>query len=132
EALMRSLSAKCRRDARKGLRGGVTVVCSDSEDILDALLAAVQSMSARKAWQWAIRPVQFAALRPLWRKGWIKSFTAMRQGRICNMALLDVLGVPQYALGAIASAGRSSGCPPTGQLLHYEIMKWLRDRGQTY
>ena len=48
------------------------------------------------------------------------------------MALIDALGVPMYWYGSTTAAAFEKGVPPTGQVLHYWIMRYFRDLGATY
>ena len=131
EALLGSFSSKCRRDVRKGLREGISVEGAETEDLFEAFCQAHRKMISRKGLA-TVREATYGALRPLHARSHVKVFAATHDGRVCNMALVDMLGVPKYTLGAVTEAGMAKGCPPTGQVLHYGIMQYFRDRGCKY
>jgi lipid II:glycine glycyltransferase (peptidoglycan interpeptide bridge formation enzyme) len=47
-----------------------------------------------------------------------------------NYAVVDTVSEPIYHWGATTDAAFSSGCPPTGQLLHFEAMCRYRREGR--
>lgn len=131
ESLLRSYSSKCRRDVRKGLREGVTVTSLERPQDFEMFCDAQKEMCVRKGLA-APDSRQCESFRPMFEKGHFRLFGACYQDQICNMAIVDALGVPRYALGATTSAALQKGTPPTGQALHYGIMQWLRERGVRY
>ena len=48
------------------------------------------------------------------------------------MVVADVLGVPCYVLGTRTEANVKGEVPGAAQVMHYEIMKRMRDRGKKY
>jgi len=131
EPLLASFSSKARRDARKGLREGVTVRRLDAREHLKFFADTHEEMRHRKG-QIQLDEFPFETSLPLFERGYFRLFGAEYQGNLCNMALTDALGVPQYVRGATSGAAFESGVPPTGQTLHYEIMKHFRQQGGTY
>ena len=128
EALLKSFSSKCRRDVRKGLREGVAVGPSESPDDLRVFCESYERLWRRKG----LASRSFLGqegIQALLGRGHFRLFVARYQDRICNMALLDALGVPRYLYGATTEAAFEKGVPPTGQALHFGAMQWFRDRG---
>lgn len=131
EQLLNSYSSKCRRDVRKGLREGVTVTELRSGEDLAEFFRARNQMAKRKG----LEPLSDAtgeAIQPMYEREYFRLFAAQYEGRTCNMALIDALGIPQYTLGATTPGAFEKGVPPVGQALHYEIMRWFRDRGARF
>jgi len=129
--LLESMSAKCRRDVRKGQREGVTMVGMANARDFDLFCETHQAMKARKGLGEPSHS-DYEKYRAMFEGDRVRLFSAQYQGRTCNMALLDTLGVPRYLLGAMTSAAYQKGTPPTGQLLHFEIMRRLRQEGARY
>lgn len=130
DTLLSSFSRKCRRDVRKGLREGVMVQQVTKPEGFECFVKYQQGMRARKNLP-LMRDAALSAYRVLYDRGFARLFAASYQGRICNMALVDTVGVPRYWFGATAPAAFEKGSPPTGQILHFEIMRVFRDEGLT-
>jgi hypothetical protein len=131
EALLNSLGSKCRRDIRRGMREGVTVAERPSEQDFQAFCQAHKEMAMRKG----LKELSESDYRVYWaliQRGYLRLFGAQHNGRTCNLALVDALGIPRYLLGAAMPSAYERGVPPTGQVLHYHIMRTLRDRGASF
>jgi hypothetical protein len=131
EALAESLGKKCRRDVRKGIREGVVVRAMETAEELKLFIDTHREMCLRKdlpAWSQA----RYEGLPPLFERGDVRVFASSYNAQVCNMALIESLGIPRYLLGATTAAAFEKGVPPTGQVLHYAIMQWFRDRGARY
>ncbi|HSW44610.1 MAG TPA: hypothetical protein VLM89_03460, partial [Phycisphaerae bacterium] len=128
EALLGGYGSKCRRDVRKGLREGVAVEEMRKTEDIRLFFEARGRMAERKGLD-HLSASAFETFLPMFERGYVRLFAAMHAGRTCNMALVDGLGMPRYTLGASMAAAFEKGTPPTGQPLHYEIMRWFRDRG---
>lgn len=134
EALLNSLGSKCRRDIRKAQREGVTVSELRSPEALQVFGKFHQQMISRKELQ-NLRHISaeaYESLKPLLDYGHIKLFAAHYKNHICNMAIIDALGTPKYFIGTTTTHTFEKGTPPTGQLLHYEIMQFFREKGVQY
>jgi hypothetical protein len=131
ETLLGRITSKCRRDIRKGLREGIQVSRMQSRAELDEFCARQLEMSQRKN-VFVDEAYSAETLAPLLEGGQMLLFAARHQGRTCNMALIDALGNPRYILGTTTPAAFEKGVPPSGQPLHYEIMRYLRDAGRSY
>ena len=131
EQLLNSYSSKCRRDVRKGLREGVAVTELRADEDLAGFFGAQQQMADRKGIESLSEATQKAA-QPMYAGGYLRLFAAQYKDLTCNMALVDALGMPRYMLGAATPAAFEKGVPPTGQPLHYEIMRRFRDRGARF
>ena len=129
EALLGSFSKNCRHNVRSALRKGVSVTNTQSGEPLEVFFESHTQMSVRKGLR-PLTPPQFDALRTLCSHGSMRAFVAHYNGDICNIMLVDTLGVPRERWAAVTEAGVQPGVPVTIQVLRFEIMKWLRDRGQ--
>lgn len=131
EALLERFTSKCRRDVRKGLREGVQVTRLETAEELTEFCERQLEMSERKG-VGVDKAYVPATIGPLFDRGHMMIFAARHEGRICNMAMIDALGIPRYTLGTATPAAFEKGVPPTGQPLHFEIMRCMRDRGKMY
>jgi hypothetical protein len=132
EELVRSFGEKCRRDVRKGLREGATVRHLEDLPSLASFCEAHTRMRDRKNLTEKVPSVNYAVLRPMFEKGDLLIFGVFVADVLRNMAMVDSMGIPRYMYGASTDALFEKGLPPTGQPLHYEIMRWLRERGKIY
>jgi len=131
DALVASFGKKCRRDVRKGLREGVEVVDMASPEDWDFFRRTHLEMCSRKDIR-ALTESQYEAVGRLHEPGHVKVFGARYEGKIRNLAVIETFGIPRYWYGATTADAFEKGLPPTGQVLHFGIMKHLRDRGRTY
>lgn len=132
ESLLASFDRSARNKIRKALRSGAKVNVSDDFTLLDDFYAAYLDMCERKR-----APVQPEALvgrglRPLIEKQRALLFTEVYPQGISNMVIVDTLGVPCYVLGTRSPANVRGDVPGAAQVLQYEIMKVMRDRGHTW
>jgi|WetSurMetagenome_2_1015567.scaffolds.fasta_scaffold09745_3 lipid II:glycine glycyltransferase (peptidoglycan interpeptide bridge formation enzyme) len=134
EALLEGVGTKCRRDIRKGLREGVKVVNLEGMENLTFFGEVHARMLTRKKLAGAGSKdlLRLERLSEPFRRGFIRLFGAEVNSEIVNMALVDVLGVARWRVGAAAESALSKGMPPTGQALQYGIMQWLRDHQVKY
>jgi len=131
DSLLGSYGKKCRRDVRKGIREGVEVRPMEAAEDLRLFVDTHREMCLRKglpAWPDA----RYDGLGPLFERGDVRVFGSTYAGGLCNMALIEALGIPRYLLGATTAGAFEKGTPPTGQVLHYSIMQWFRGRGVRY
>jgi len=131
ESLMQSFRSKCRRDARKGLREGVTNEPLDAREDFGFFCESHREMCRRKG----LPPVSeavYEGMRPMVEAGHLRLFGARYDGHVQNMALVDALGIPRYTLGVATPGAYEKGVPPTGQALHFGIMQWCRDHGKAF
>lgn len=132
ESLLATFDRSARNKIRKAQRSGATVEVSRNFALLDEFYAAYLDMCERKA-----APVQPEALvgrglRPLIEKQRALLFTEAYDGVISNMVIVDTLGVPCYVLGTRSPANVRGEVPGAAQVLQYEIMKAMRDRGHVW
>jgi lipid II:glycine glycyltransferase (peptidoglycan interpeptide bridge formation enzyme) len=134
ETLLEGIGAKCRRDIRKGLREDVRIVNLEGMDNLRFFGDVHDKMLTRKKLPGAEAKdlLRLERLAEPYRRGFIRLFGAEVKGEIVNMALVDVLGVARWRVGAAAESALQKGMPPTGQVLQFGIMQWLRDHQVKY
>lgn len=131
EALLASMSSKCRRDVRKALREGVTVDFSNDRARLDLFRRNIHEMFSRKGLPEPSEEFFTGGVWPCMEAGLATVFAASYGGEIRNMAIVTLTGRATYWLGAIAPAGMEKGAPPTGQALHFGVMRHLRELGRS-
>jgi CelD/BcsL family acetyltransferase involved in cellulose biosynthesis len=128
--LLESLSSKCRRDVRKGMREGVTVEMSRSPMALDYFYQCYRELCARKGLDYVSEAYIRHGVAPCMEAGLAAVFSSKLNGNVCNMALVSLTGRPSYWLGASTQEALSSKTP-TGQALHFGVMQQLRAMGRT-
>jgi hypothetical protein len=129
EALLESLSPKCRRDVRKGLREGVKVEMSRSPQVLDDFYRHYLQICARKGLDHVSEAYIRQGVASCMEAGLAAVFSSILGGKVCNMALVSLTGRPSYWLGASTQEALSSRTP-TGQALHFGVMQHLRSMGR--
>lgn len=132
EALLTSLGKKCRRDVRKGQREGVEVVRLTGAEDLRLFCRAHWRTCDRKGLHRQKPSGNFEALLPVFERGHLHLYAARWRGELMNLALVDALGLARWELGASTDALVEKSAPPTGQVLHFEIMRSLRDHGRRH
>lgn len=123
-----------RRDFRKAEREGVTVrpATSPEVDVFYDMSAEMERIKDLKETGYRLpsREIFTGYIRKLAAVGAGTLFCAEWQGAIRNMALVTTIGTPRYLYGATGVEARGEvKTPPTGQLLHWEIMRHLKSRG---
>jgi hypothetical protein len=129
EALVDSYSKNCRRDVRKAEREGVTVEASDDEGLLELFYEQHASTYGRKGLQVPLKKPFVATYARGIREKIMRIYSARFAGKIVNMAIVSLVGVPRYMKGASIVSTLDERVPPSGQILHFEIMRRLRDEG---
>jgi CelD/BcsL family acetyltransferase involved in cellulose biosynthesis len=129
EPLLESLSSKCRRDVRKGLREGVTVEMGRSPQALEDFYRHYLNMCVRKGLDHVSEAYIRQGVAPCLEAGLAAVFSSILQGKVCNMALVSLTGRPSYWLGATTPEALSFKTP-TGQVLHFGVMQHLRAMGR--
>lgn len=132
EELLASCDRSARNKIRKAQRSGATVEVSNDYTLLDDFYDAYIDMCQRKS-----APVQPEALvgrglRPLIERGHALLFTERYEAGVANMVIVDTLGVPCYVLGTRSRANVKGEVPGAAQIVQYEIMRTMRDRGAVW
>ncbi len=136
DEIMARMHKNFRRDFRKAEREGVVVrPCTPDEvdqfyemsaemDRIKGLKETSYRLASREAFTRYVRKVMAVNAGTLFCAEW--------QGAIRNMALVTTAGTPRYLYGATGAEARGDvKTPPTGQLLHWEIMRTLKACGHT-
>lgn len=129
ETMLKSFTSKCRRDIRKGLREGVTVEACFDRDSLDEFANHYESMKSRKSIAGVTREFLTDAVWPCIESGLASIFISRHNDQSCNYALVSLVGRPRYWLGATSEYAVQKGVPPSGQVLHFGVMQYLREHG---
>src|SRR5262249_55601710 len=126
---LESFSKNCRRDVRKAQREGVAVDESDDPALIGPFYEQYADTYRRKG---LTIPVKASFLRAHERalEGRLMRMYYARFGdKIVNMALISRVGMPRYMKGASIVSTLDERCPPTGQFLHFDIMRRLQRDG---
>jgi peptidoglycan pentaglycine glycine transferase (the first glycine) len=129
EDLLASFSRNCRRDVRKAEREGLSVEHGDDPSLLETFYDQHSAMYRRKGLTFPLRGPFMRSSERAMRCGLIRIYWARFAGRIVNMALVSRFGVPMFTKGASIASVLDEPVPPSGQLLHFEIMRRLRGEG---
>lgn len=129
EALIQSVSKNCRRDIRRAMRDGVVVESTQSADELEQFYDAYRQLCILKMLDYASPAFLVRGIGRILGRGAVRLFRASYGGSILNWALVSTVGIPRYLYGASPPSTRDKTLPPTGQILHYEIMRWQREHG---
>ncbi len=132
EALLKSFKPEYRNRIRKAKKNGVEIITTKEEHFLRAFYQAYVEMGARKKAPVPAEVMIGRALRPLIARGEVEIFVERYQEKVANMLIVDTLGIPCYVLGTRSEAHVQGQVPGAAQVLHYEIMRSLRDRGHRY
>ncbi len=132
DELLASCDRSARNKIRKAQRSDVEVDVSTDYSLLDDFYDAYIDMCHRKS-----APVQPEALvgyglRPLIERGHALFFTERYGEHVSNMVIVDTLGVPCYVLGARAPANVRGIVPGAAQVVQFEIMRAMRERGHVW
>jgi len=129
EALIESFGKNCRRDVRKAQREGVTVDETDDPAILPDFYEQYVSTYRRKGLTLPLRDPFIRCHAEAMRESLMRMYYASFGGKVVNMALIARVGTPRYMKGASIASEAGERMPPTGQVLHFEIMRRLRADG---
>lgn len=128
DALLASFEGRTRSAIRKALREGGEVTVTRDASFLTELHAASEEMRDRK--NAPIPPRHLVeGLAPLMVRGHVLGFLERVNGVVSNLVAIDATGLPCYVLGARTKAHVDGKVAGSGQLVQYEIMRHLRDRG---
>lgn len=132
ETLIGTFDRSARNKIRKAQRSGARVEQSQDFSLLDDFYSAYLDMCARK--QAPVQPETLVGrgLRPLLERGHALLFVERYDEGLSNLVIVDTLGTPCYVLGTRTQANVRGVVPGAAQVLQYEIMKKLRDRGFCY
>lgn len=129
EEIFSSFKKNHRRDIQKGVRENVRVSLdtgNDASKLIDTFYSYYLTTFQRKGL--VPYPPQFFyyGIRKMVEAGLCRIFYASLDKTIYNVAIVSLFGTPTYIWGASIP---TSGLPPMGQLLHWEVIKWLKTNG---
>lgn len=132
DTMLASFDRSARNKIRKAQRSEVQVEVSSDFTLLDDFYDAYIDMCHRKS-----APVQPEALvgyglKPLIERGHALFVTERYGEHVSNMVIVDTLGVPCYVLGARAPANVRGIVPGAAQVVQFEIMRTMRERGHVW
>lgn len=117
-----------RRDIRKAVREGVKIKIADNPNLADTFYDYYAKMIHYKKLKNVLslsRDFFLNEFKTLLKNNKCKLFYAEYKGKIYNMAIISLFGNPMFAWGASIRTERQ---PPMGQLLHWEIIRWLKKK----
>jgi hypothetical protein len=132
EALLASFVSTTRNRIKKAKQLGAVVSTSADPGLMEQFYEAYTEMGARKHAPVPRRTFVVQGLKALIDRGHALLFTERYGGQVANMLVVDALGLPCYMIGTRSVAHVKGDVPGAAQMLHFEIMKYLRDRGKTY
>jgi hypothetical protein len=130
QTLLEGLGKNPRRHIRKALRDGLVVERTTSPADIEDFLHVRDRLYTRKGLGALPKGMASTFLRPLIEANLAELFVARFQGIPRNYIAVDGVGQPVYNWGALADAAFESGCPQTGQALHYAAMCHFRAIGR--
>ena len=127
EELFGRTASHFRRHVRRARRAGCQVRFTFDPTIIDPMFECYMSMQRRKRQKVSYPPefFRYGIRHLLSRRRCVVAHTETRGSR-GSYAVIGLPGVPRYMLGASVPTGAA---PPAGHLLHWEIARWLKDRG---
>jgi hypothetical protein len=131
EALLGSFESTTRNRIKKAKKMGAVVGTSHDYALLHDFYESYVEMGRRKGAPIPMRSLVDGMI-PLLADGHALLVTESYEDKVSNMLLIDALGVPWYALGARTPANVRGDIPSQAQVMHYEVMRMLRDRGRRY
>jgi hypothetical protein len=132
ETLLKGFESKARNSIRKALKSGALVRTSDDASLIESFYDSYVKMSTRKKAPLTPKTLVVQGLKPAIDLGYAELYTESYDGKISNMVVIDALGIPYYALGTRTEANVKGEVHGAAQVLHYEIMKRMRDRGKKF
>ena len=132
DELLKSFKAEYRNRIRKMRKQGAEIDRSWSLDTLEDFAGGFADMTVRKNIKAVPTDQVGRSLAPLLELGHCEMFTEKYGDRAANMVIIDALGTPTYALGTRSRSHVRGDIPGAAQLVHFEIMRSLRDRGLRY
>jgi len=130
DALLNGFKKNVRRDVRRAQREEVRVHVAADADMLDDFYINYQMLFQRKGLQGVPRSIFVEGAQKAMEKGHVRLFYSSCRNVVLNYALVSTIGIPRYLYGASTAAALDSRYPPGGQILQYEMMRWLRDQGK--
>ena len=132
DAILKSFKSEYRNRIRKARKAGVEVVATRDFSLLEPFADAYVEMITRKGAPAQPRDQIGRGLRPLVEKGHAEIFVETYGDDFANMLIVDMLGIPVYALGTRSKKHVDKKVPGAAQVLHFEIMRALRERGHKW
>lgn len=132
EDLLASFKAEYRNRIRKARKAKVVVEASRDLSLLEPFAEAYLDMVSRKGAPRQPKEQIGAGLRPLIERGHAEIFVERYGDDFANMLIVDMLGIPVYALGTRSKAHVAKKMPGAAQVLHFEVMRMLRERGHRW
>jgi hypothetical protein len=132
ETLLASFVSTTRNRIKKAQQQGAVVSTSADPALMEQFYEAYVQMGTRKQAPVPRRTFVVQGLQALVERGHAVLFVERYGGQVANMLVVDALGLPCYMVGTRSVAHVKGEVPGAAQVLHFEIMKYFRDRGKTY
>jgi hypothetical protein len=128
EILLSGFSQLTRRNIRKAVKAGVVTRICEDPGALKEFYHHYNTMADRKGLETVGRAFIERGLEAPRRDGAVAVFGSFASGEALNMAVIATTGMPRYLFGASTEFSRREDQPPGGPILHYDIMRWIRNR----
>jgi hypothetical protein len=132
EELLGSFKSEYRNRIRKAQKAKVVVEVTRDRSLLDPFAEAYVEMVSRKGAPKQPKDQVGSGLVPLLERGYAEIFVERYGDDFANMLIVDMLGIPVYALGTRSKAHVDGKMPGAAQVLHFEVMRILRERGHRW
>lgn len=130
--LLVSFKEKTRGCVRQAQRRGVTVLAEPDPEELKSFFKCYVKMCENKKLSPQPERIVVDGMSRIMRCGKMLIFIAKDKDIVLNYAVVSLIGLPRYIFGAPGLALETGSFPPGGQILHYEIMRFLRDAGYSH
>ena len=117
-----------KRQIKKAVNLGVTIKSSYDTDLVNLFYDYYTKTFTRKGLSPSVRAYFDKGARILIKNQKCRIFYAEYQQQILNLAIISLIGTPRYLWGACSLEEDKPDAPPTGHLLHWEVIKWLKSQ----
>jgi hypothetical protein len=133
DALLASFGQQPRNRIKKAQKDGAEVFISRDPSLLDLFYESYRGTADRKHMPIVLERVQLVeGMKPLLENGRALIFAERYGETISNMIIVDPLGTPCVMLASRTKANVEGRVPSCAQIVHFEAMKRMRDRGAKY
>lgn len=130
EEIRRRMEGRTRYAISRGLKRGVEVTSGCTETDVAHFHALLRETAARQAFRIQAESFFQNLVRTLGPEGRVRIFLARHRDRVVSGAVVLLFGPKSwYTWGGSSIAGREAN---PNELLHWEIIRWLKERGIEY
>ncbi|MBI5788299.1 MAG: peptidoglycan bridge formation glycyltransferase FemA/FemB family protein [Candidatus Schekmanbacteria bacterium] len=115
-----------RYNINKSQKTGVVVGFSEDDNLLDLFYNFYSKMFERKGIESSGYVYFDQGVRKLIQNKKCRIFYAKYNDKIINIVIISLIGIPRYIWGAVST--EDDRLPPSGHLIQWEIIKWLKSQ----